>query len=105
MAKNLDWIDEIEYKDLLTGDMKLIADRCGLDVLKSLLTHLPKIHVYLSEKPLVEMQKRYIKKNYKQGNAKQLAARLGVSERFVYQAHREQIRKDRARRKEENLFE
>lgn len=104
----LDWLEEIEFEDLLTGDMKLIAERCGQDVLKSLMEKVPKIHVYMSEKPLVEAQKRYIAKNYKQGNAKEIAAKLGVSERFVYKVHREAYRKKRNKGdqpKEENLFQ
>ncbi len=93
MANNLDWLEEIEFKDLLTGDMKLIADRCGEDVLKALMEKVPKIHVYMSEKPLVEAQKRYIEQNFKQGNAKEIATKIGVSEMFVYKTHKEIIRK------------
>lgn len=99
MHKNLDWLDEVEFEEHLTGDMKLIADRCGIDVLKSLLSGVPKIHVYMSEKPIVEAQRRYIAKNYRQGNAKEIAATLGVSERFVYDTHREIIRKKRNEKK------
>lgn len=106
-AKKLDWLDDVEFEDILTGDMKLIRDRCGMDVLKKLLAGVPKIHVYMSEKPLVEAQKRYIEKYYKQGNAKEIAAILGVSERFVYDTHRQQLRKRRREgdKKEESLFQ
>jgi len=107
MANNLDWLEEIEFKDLLTGDMKLIADRCGEDVLKALMEKVPKIHVYMSEKPLVEAQKRYIAEHFKQGNAKEIATKIGVSEMFVYKTHKEQLNKKRSKirkENEENLF-
>lgn len=100
MNKKLDWLDEIEFESMLTGDMKLIVERCGMDVLKSLLIGVPKIHVYMSEKPLVEAQKKYIDKHYRQGNAKEIAAKLGVSERFVYQTHRQILNERRKRKKE-----
>lgn len=107
MANKLDWLEEIEYRDLLTGDMKLIDERCGPEVLKALMEKVPKIHVYMSEKPIVEAQKRYIAKHYKQGNAKEIAAKLGVSERFVYKTHREvlRLRRGEGEKKEENLFQ
>jgi len=105
MKKNLDWLDEIDFRSLLTGDMKLIADQCGMDVLKRLLVGVPKIHVYVSEKPLVEAQKRYIEKHYRQGNAKEIAAKLGVSERFVFKTHREILRHRHKKIKEKSLFE
>jgi len=104
MSNNLEWLDRIEFEDLLTSDMKLIAERCGIDVLKSLLANLPKLHIYMSERPLVEAQKRYIDRFYRQGNAKEIAANLGVSERFVYQVHRELIRRRHQLKKEKNLF-
>ncbi len=105
MANNLDWLEEIEFKDLLTGDMKLIADRCGEDVLKTLMEKVPKIHVYMSEKPLVEAQKRYIAEHFKQGKAKEIATKIGVSEMFVYKTHKEIINSRKSSNKKDgDLF-
>lgn len=108
--EKLEWLDEIDFEDILTGDMKLIRDRCGMDVLKKLLAEVPKIHVYMSEKPLVEAQKRYIEKFYKQGNAKEIATTLGVSEMFVHKTNKELRRKRRgqknqSKQKDESLFQ
>lgn len=103
----LDWLDEIEFEKLLTGDMKLIADRCGIDTLKKLLIGVPKIHVYLTEKPLIEAKRKYIEKFYRQGNAKEIATRLGVSEFFVYETHKQILNDKRKRsrmRREKTLF-
>lgn len=104
--KNLDWLDEIDLDDILTGDMKIIRDRCGMDVLKSLLANIPKINIYLSEKPLVQAQKRYIEKHYHSMPTKQIAVRLGVSERFVFKTHREIVRaKQKSRLTAGSLFD
>ncbi len=80
----MDWINDVEIEDLLTGDTKLIAEYCGLDTLITLWQNLPSMSLFISTKPLVEAKKRYIQKFYNGMNAKKLAAILGVSERFVY---------------------
>jgi hypothetical protein len=82
----MDWISEIEYTDLLSKDAAMIYDACGEDVLFSLLLNMPGITFYTSEKILFEMKKRYIRKFHGQLDAKQLAVKLGVSEKFVYNA-------------------
>lgn len=84
------WIEDIEYKDLLEKDAALIFEHCGPEVLFALMVNLPGITIYLSEKPFFEMKKRYIRKFFNRDdpdrNAKALAAKLKVSEKFVYEA-------------------
>jgi len=86
----MEWIKEIEFEDLLEKDAALIFQHCGPDVLFILLQNVPGITLYLSEKPLFEMKKRYIRKVFKKDdpdcNAKALAVKLKVSEKFVYEA-------------------
>lgn len=86
----MDWIKEIEFEDLLENDAALIYEHCGAEVLFSLWQNLPGITLYLSEKNLFEIKKRYIRKYYCKEDpacsAKALAAKLKVSERFVYEA-------------------
>lgn len=107
MSNKLDWLNDIEFEDLFSGDMKLIADKCGIDVLLSLLTNVPHIHVYLSEAPLMEARKRYIEKHYRQGNAKLIAVTLGVSEFYVYKTHKEIIKsrhQEKPKKEQPTLF-
>jgi hypothetical protein len=80
----LDWIKEIEIKDLLSHDSLLVAEHCGMDVLVKLWEGVPNLSLYISTKPLIEAKKRYIRKFYNSSNVKQLAIKLDVSERFVY---------------------
>ena len=83
---SLDWIKEIELDDILSGDVRLIADSCGLDVLIRLWEECPSLSLYISTVPLNEARRRYIRRHYNGSNAKELAARLGVSDRFVFGA-------------------
>ncbi len=86
----MDWIKEIEFEDLLENDAALIFEHCGPEVLFALWQNLPGITLYLSEKNLFEIKRRYIRKYYCKDdpacNAKALAVKLKVSERFVYEA-------------------
>lgn len=79
----MDWIRDINIKDLLNNDTMLIYEHCGLDVLLKLWECLPGLNIYISTRPLMEAKKRYINMNYRGNNVKELALKLKVSERFV----------------------
>jgi len=83
----LDWIKELEEKEIkraLEGDLQLVYDFCGMDVLCSLLENFPRMNLYISTKPLRQLQRLYIRKNFGKMPIKELAHKLGVSEKFVY---------------------
>jgi Mor family transcriptional regulator len=84
MPGKLAWLADIEIEDLLSGDVKLVHDHCGRDVLISLWENLPSINIYVSKKPLEEAKARYIRKHFDGDNVKALAVTLGVSEGFIY---------------------
>lgn len=71
--------------DLLDGDLQLIADFCGLDVLFILWKELPSLTLYISLKPLEAAKKRYIIKSHDGRNTKRLAKLLNCSEKFIYE--------------------
>lgn len=83
--KPLAWLDHVDIEDLLTGDMKLVYEWCGMEVLTSLFEHFSSMTLYVSTKPLNEAKKRYIAKVYNGKNVKALCSLLDVSERFVYE--------------------
>ncbi|MEJ5227213.1 Mor transcription activator family protein [Thermodesulfovibrio sp.] len=85
--KELEWIKQIQYRDLIESDpmLSLIADTCGEEVCVILATRMTKLSIYISERFLTEAKRRYILKYYTGHNARQLARTLGVSERFVYE--------------------
>jgi len=88
----LDWLKELKEEDItkeLTHDIKLIYDACGLDVLISLWLHFSSIGFYISTAPLTEIKRIYAKRFHNNTNSKQLAIKLGVSERFIYAAQEE----------------
>ena len=81
----LEWLREIEFYDLLDGDLALIADSCGVDILIKLWEELSSVNLFLSTKPLTKARKRYIRKHYDGHNVKRLARLLSCSERFIYE--------------------
>lgn len=99
-GKSLEWIKDIEIGDLVEGDIKLIYDNCGMDVLISLWANLPSMGLYISAKPLAEAKKRYIKKHHNGENTKELCRFLDVSERFVYDV----LEESNPRLNQERLF-
>ena len=80
----MSWLKEVEIEDLMTGDLRLVAESCGHGVAAMLLENLPKTNLYISEKPLFEAKKRYIRLKFNGSNVKDLARTLRVSEQFVY---------------------
>jgi hypothetical protein len=84
-AGKFDWLKGIEIADLLTGDLQLIHEWCGRDVLLALWEHCGSMTLYISQKPLVEAKKRFIRKHVETLGVKRLCSILVCSERFVYE--------------------
>ncbi len=82
----MDWMKDVEIEDLLSGDLLLVYEWCGREMLLDLWEHFPRMTLYISTKPINEAKKRYIKKHFNGKNVKELCALLQVSERFVYEA-------------------
>ena len=104
----LDWLKQLDQEEILkylTNDAKLIYEYCGLEVLITLWEKLSSINLYLSDKPLMDLRRGYVRKHYEEtpagNNSKQLAVTLGVSEQFVYMARTE---KNGARPDDPTLF-
>ena len=91
--ENLSWLSKLDKDELykhLTNDAKLIYDNCGIDVLIKLWEKLSSVNLYLADKPLMDLRRLYIRKNYAKtpagDNAKELAVKLHISQQFVYLA-------------------
>jgi hypothetical protein len=98
----LDWIRDLKQKDVdqvmrsqtSRGEdlsMKMIyEDAGGIETCITLWRKLTRITLHISERPLNELRKLYIRKNFAPADpdncAKVLAVKLGVSEQFVYEA-------------------
>lgn len=84
----LEWlldIDEDKLKEFLDNDSKIVYERCGLETLINLQENLPSLKVYISRRPIERAKKYYIIEHFDGNNHKQLAAKLGCSEAFVYE--------------------
>jgi Mor family transcriptional regulator len=83
----MDWLKELSEEEInfcLQGDAQIVYHTCGLDTLISLAKNLSGISIYISQKNLRDAMKCYIKKNFDGSNHKELAIKLGVTERFIY---------------------
>lgn len=91
--KTNDWIHDIEDElpELLDGDAALLLDVIGTQALAALWDKLSGVNLYVSTRPQLEAKKRYIQKHW-DNNTKDLALRLGVTDRFVQKALREKKR-------------
>jgi len=80
---NLDWMDEVDLGQVLTGDAKLVYDNCGPETVKRLWSRLQGIAIYPSSTAINAAQRAYMRKKFDGTNYKEIAATLNVSERFV----------------------
>lgn len=89
MKTEMDWLNEVEIEDLLDGDLRLIHDVCGKNVLFPLVANFSKMNLYINNRFLPEAKKRYIRKVYDRnidGHAKILSHQLDMSIRSVFEA-------------------
>ena len=83
MGKDLDWIKEIEYKKCLTGDLKELEEIIGIELFIRVIKHFAKTSIYFSERCINDMKVEYIRKNIGLMSDKELARKVGVSERMI----------------------
>lgn len=81
--QNLDWMDELDLQKVLSGDAKLVYENCGLETFKLVWSRLPGIPIYPSKTALIDAMKAFIRKNFNGSNHKDIAIKLGVTERYV----------------------
>lgn len=94
---SMDWLRELSDEELsgvLWGDLSLVYSTCGIDTLIALCDKLMGLSIYVSSKPLREAMKLYIRKKYDGTNRKELAVKLGVSERFISEVIRDDRNKN-----------
>lgn len=79
----LDWMKEVDWKEGLTEDLRLVLAACGEDAVLSLLEHLAGNRIYVSAAPVREAQRKYIRRFAGAKSTRTLAFETGSSERFV----------------------
>ena len=97
----LDWIRDMKRREVEQvmksqtnrGDdlsMKMIYEDCGIETCILLWRKLPRISLHISERPLNELRRIYVRQRFNPEDPdmciKALAVKLGVSEQFVYEA-------------------
>jgi hypothetical protein len=100
VRESLDWILDMKRKDVDAimrtelnredPSMKMIYEDCGIDTCILLWRTLKSMQLYISETRLNNLRRLCVRQNFDvenpQGSAKELAVRLGVSEKFIYEA-------------------
>ena len=85
MNKDLSWIKELENPgDAFDKDVKLVFENWGIDTTIQLLEKVASVHLYLSTASITKAQREYIRIHFDGNNAKDLALKLGCSEKHVY---------------------
>jgi Mor family transcriptional regulator len=79
----------ITEADLPNEDMRLIAERCGLDVAVKILQELPGVAFFVPKNGFQKVLTAYIRHSYNGTNAKVLALATGMTERYVYEVVRQ----------------
>lgn len=97
----LDWIRDLKQRDVdqimraelnrEDPSMKMIYEDCnGIETCILLWRRLKSMQLYISETRLNNLRRLYVRRNFDAENpqvsAKELAVRLGTSEKFVYEA-------------------
>jgi ribosome-binding protein aMBF1 (putative translation factor) len=89
----MDWIKEIEYKKYLNGDLKELEEIIGIELFIRVMKHFAKTSIYFSEKCINNMKVEYIRKNIGLMSDKELARKVGLSERMIYKIANEKHQK------------
>lgn len=76
--------DSLTSDDLPNDVLQHVAETCGLEVARALLVHCAGMRIDIPLRPKRDAAKRFIELNYNGSNAQALAAKIGMSERFVY---------------------
>ena len=88
------WTKAIDIEEHLEGDLQLIYEHCGEDVLLALLDRLKGMQLYLRAEPVRAMKKAYVRERSGELTVKEIAARLEVSQEFVYDTLRSENQSD-----------
>lgn len=107
--QTLDWIRDMKQRDVdevmkaptLRGEdssMRLVYEDCGIETNILLWRTLSSVQIYVSERPLNELRRRYVRRFFDPDNpadsVRDLAVRLGCSEKFVRDALAEDPKED-----------
>lgn len=84
MTACMQWTKDIDIEKHLEGDLQLIYEHCGEDVLLALLDRLKGMQFYLRAEPVRAMKKAYVRERSGELTVKEIAVRLEVSQEFVY---------------------
>lgn len=80
----MEWMKEITIQDMPNGDMRLVAELCGVEIAVKLMEQLGGVNIYIPKLLEKRLMEAYVQRHYTGSNAKELAIKMGKSVRFVY---------------------
>ncbi|MBI5646668.1 MAG: hypothetical protein HY962_07025 [Ignavibacteriae bacterium] len=84
-----DILRNVRIEDLPDGDVRRIAERCGLEVALSLVEGYSGLTIYIPRNTLHGFVRRYVRENHRRLSPKELALALNVTVSHVYSILRE----------------
>jgi hypothetical protein len=108
VREKLDWILDMKRKDVDAimrtelnredPSMKMVYEDLGVEYCIGLWRTMKSMQLYISETRLNNLRRLYVRQNFNVtnplGSAKELAVRLGVSEKFIYEALSDESKSD-----------
>ena len=81
----MNWMEDLKPEDL-PGDLKIVAQGCGMDVALSLAEKMGGVQIYIRpvEKLVSRKKEEYVRKHFTGRNHKELAVATGYSVPWVY---------------------
>ena len=79
----LDWMKEVDWKESLTADLRMVLSVCGDAAVLALLDRLAGHRLYVSSAPIRDAQKKYVRKFVGKKSPQALALAIGAPEGLV----------------------
>ncbi|HDH51240.1 MAG TPA: hypothetical protein ENH31_00450 [Nitrospirae bacterium] len=77
-------LNELTIEDMPNQDMRLVAEACGIEIAVKLLQELGGIGINIPKFGFKKLVQQYVCDHYDGSNAKELALKLGITERHIY---------------------
>ncbi|MDQ7799539.1 MAG: Mor transcription activator family protein [Candidatus Edwardsbacteria bacterium] len=77
-------IGDVKLEDMPNGDMKMVAEYCGVDTAVQLMSQMGGLTIYIPTGIYKAKVEQYVRRNWRKIETKRLALACNVSEKYVY---------------------
>lgn len=79
----LGWMKEVDWKEGLTEDLRMVLASCGDEAVLALLAKLAGHRIHVSTTPIRRAQRAYVRKFAARKSVQELALAIGASPSFI----------------------